>query len=109
VPSNTVLTAFEPGKMDVTLFSMADSAVLLNIAPPGLDEIVSRATAAPEILSTLVALTSLRGFVNTLFCRPTRDADGEEAVRSGPNVSELQSLGRILMSDIGKLATFSCK
>jgi len=56
VPSNTVLTAFEPGKMDVTLFSMADYAVLLNIAPPGLDEFVSRATAAPEILTTLVAL-----------------------------------------------------
>jgi len=109
VPSNTVLTAFEPEKMGGTTFSMADYVVLLNIAPTVLDGIVSRATAAPEILSTLVALSSLRGFVNTLFYRPTRDADGEEAVRSRPNVSELQSLGRILMSDIGTLATHSGK
>jgi len=109
VPSNTVLSALEPEKMGGTTLSMADYVVLLNIAPTVLDGIVSRATAAPEILSTLVALSFLRGFVNALFYRPTRDADGEEAVRSRPNLSELQSLGRILMSDIGTLATHSGK
>jgi len=88
---------------------MADYVVLLNIAPTVLDGIVFRATAAPENLSTLVALSSLRGFVNTLLHRPTRDADGEEAVCSRPNVSELQSLERTLMSDIGALATHSGK
>ena len=63
VPSNTVLTAFEPEKMGGTTFSMADYVVVLNIVPTVLDGIVSRATAAPEFLSTLVALSSLRGFV----------------------------------------------
>jgi len=77
VPSNTVSIAFEPEKMGGTSFLMANYVVLLNIAPTVLDGIVFRATAAPENLSTLVALSSLRGFVKTLFYRPTRDADGD--------------------------------
>jgi len=109
VPSNTVLIAFQPEKMGGTTFSMADYVVLLNIARNVLDRIISTAAAAPEILSTLVALSSLRGFVNSLFYRLARDADGEEAVRFRPNVSELKSLGRILMGNIGTLATLSGK
>jgi len=90
VPSNTVSIAFEPEKMVGTSFLMANYVVLLNIAPTVLYGIVFRATAAPENLSTLVALSSLRGFVNTLLYRPTRDADREEAVCSRPNVSIVQ-------------------
>jgi len=81
VPPNTVLSAFEPEKMGGTTFSMADCVVLLNTAPTVLDGIVSRAKTALEILSTLVALSSFRGYVNTLFSRSMRNADGEKAGR----------------------------
>ena len=88
VPSNTVLSAFEPEDMGGTTLPMADCVVLLGIAPTVLYGIVSRATATPEIHSTIVAPSCLRGFVNTLFYRPIREDDGEEEVRSSSREQE---------------------
>jgi len=106
VPTNTILSTFEPEKMGGTTLSMSDYAVLITVSPTVLQDLVHTNTTSPHAVAALGALKSLRQFAAAMLYRPTISLDGESTMRERPTVGDLQRLGEGLMIQLCLLLPF---
>jgi len=106
VPTHTILSSFEPGKMDGKTLPMSDYAVLITVSPTVLQYLVHTNTTSPHAVAALGALQALRQFAAVLFYRPMISLYGKAAMRERPTIVDLQRLSEPLIIQLHRLLPF---